>query len=225
MSDKKNFKNALVGALLILVSLGSIPQAQARDGGGHGWGHSGGHGGGHFYVHHPYPAYGSFYLGLPAGYISVGIGGWPYYYYDGIYYRRYSDRYVVVPAPIGVVVEAPPVGCYPVLIGGVTYYTGNGIYYRYTNYGYEVVPEPRVVPVATVAAPAGPYAGAVSASGEKVGVADVIVLTKAGLSDDAIIGRIIDSGAVFHLSVEEVESMRQQGVSSRVVNFMLSNRR
>jgi len=59
-------------------------------------------------------------------------------------------------------------------------------------------------------------------SGEKLGISDVIVLAKAGISDDAIIDKISKTGSVYSLSVEEIEALRKEGVSSRVLNYMLS---
>lgn len=62
-------------------------------------------------------------------------------------------------------------------------------------------------------------------SGEKLGISDIIVLSKAGVGDDAIIDKIARTGSVFSLSVEEIEALRKEGVSSRVVNYMLSTKR
>ena len=62
------------------------------------------------------------------------------------------------------------------------------------------------------------------ASREKMGISDVITLSKAGLTDDAIIGKIVDSGSVYNLSVEEIELLRKEGVSSRVVNYMMGTK-
>jgi uncharacterized membrane protein len=59
-------------------------------------------------------------------------------------------------------------------------------------------------------------------SGEKLGISDVIVLAKSGLSDDAIIDKIAKTGSVYNLSVEEIEALRKEGVSTRVINFMMS---
>ena len=56
---------------------------------------------------------------------------------------------------------------------------------------------------------------------EKLGISDIIVLSKAGVSDDAIIDKIAKTGSIFNLSVEEVEALKREGVSNRVVNFML----
>ena len=64
-------------------------------------------------------------------------------------------------------------------------------------------------------------AKATATSGEKMGISDVITLCKAGLSDDAVIQKIRDSGSVYNLTVEEIELLRKEGVSSIVVNFMM----
>lgn len=60
---------------------------------------------------------------------------------------------------------------------------------------------------------------------EKFGIADIIVLSRARVSDDVIIGKIAKTGSVFDLSVEEVEMLRAEGVSSHVINYMLTTAR
>lgn len=61
-------------------------------------------------------------------------------------------------------------------------------------------------------------------SRERLGISDIIVLSKAGASDDTIIDKIARTGSVFDLTVEEIEALRKEGVSSRVVNFMLDTK-
>ncbi len=61
----------------------------------------------------------------------------------------------------------------------------------------------------------------VMASAEKLGISDVIVLAQSGVSDDVIVDKISKTRSVFDLSVEEIEALRKQGVSPRVINFML----
>ncbi|MGE5279665.1 MAG: YMGG-like glycine zipper-containing protein [Deltaproteobacteria bacterium] len=58
-------------------------------------------------------------------------------------------------------------------------------------------------------------------TGEKLGLSDVIALSKAGLTDAAIISKINATGSVYRLSVEEIEMLRKEGVSATVVNYML----
>ncbi len=67
-------------------------------------------------------------------------------------------------------------------------------------------------------------AAATATTGEKLGISDVITLSKAGLSDQAIIDKINATGSVYRLSVEEIEMLRKEGVSSRVVNYMISTK-
>lgn len=80
---------------------------------------------------------------LPVGYYPVYIGPSLYYYYDGIYYRRYqdnSDEYEVVDAPMGAVVKSLPKGTTKVVLNGEKFYEFNGNYYREgTNSKNEVV--------------------------------------------------------------------------------------
>lgn len=57
---------------------------------------------------------------------------------------------------------------------------------------------------------------------ERFGISDIIVLSRAGVNDNTIIEKIRKTGSVFDLSVEEVEVLRKEGVSSRVVNYMLN---
>ncbi|MFH0877643.1 MAG: hypothetical protein V1863_05405 [Candidatus Omnitrophota bacterium] len=63
------------------------------------------------------------------------------------------------------------------------------------------------------------------ANQERLGISDVIVLSKAGLSDDTLIEKIVKTGSVFDLTVEEVEALRRERVSVRVVNFMLQTKK
>lgn len=60
---------------------------------------------------------------------------------------------------------------------------------------------------------------------ERLGISDIIVLSKAGISDENIINKLADTGSVFNLTVEEVEALRREGVSSNVINYMLDTSR
>ena len=60
---------------------------------------------------------------------------------------------------------------------------------------------------------------------EKVGISDIIILSKAGVSEAVIIEKIARTGSVFDLSVQEVEALRREGVSRRVINYMLDTAR
>ena len=50
---------------------------------------------------------------------------------------------------------------------------------------------------------------------------DIISMVKAGMTDEDIMRRIDDTGTVFRLSSEDVIRLRNEGVSDRVVNYML----
>lgn len=60
---------------------------------------------------------------------------------------------------------------------------------------------------------------------EKLGISDIVVLAQAGVSDAVIIEKIRKTGSVFTLSVEEVGALRQEGVSAKVINYMLNTKR
>jgi hypothetical protein len=51
--------------------------------------------------------------------------------------------------------------------------------------------------------------------------ADVISMVKAGVADEEIIRRIDGTRTVFRLSSDDVLRLRNEGVSDRVVNYML----
>lgn len=50
---------------------------------------------------------------------------------------------------------------------------------------------------------------------------DIISMTKAGVADEEILRRIDGTRTVFRLSSEDVIRLRNEGVSDRVVNYML----
>lgn len=70
---------------------------------------------------------------LPPGYFSIYVGPRSYYYYEGIYYRRFNDRsdeYEVVDAPMGAVVTSLPKGATVAVVNGEKFYEFNGTYYK-----------------------------------------------------------------------------------------------
>lgn len=79
---------------------------------------------------------------LPVGYYPFYIGPSLYYYYDGVYYRKYhdSDEYEVIDAPVGAVVKSLPKGTTKVVLNGEKFYEFNGNYYKEgTNSKNEVI--------------------------------------------------------------------------------------
>ncbi len=76
----------------------------------------------------------------PWGATRLAVGGSPYYYRRGCYYRHEPRGYVVIPAPMGAVVPALPEEHRIVVIDGVTYHEYDGVYYKGGLSGYTVVP-------------------------------------------------------------------------------------
>lgn len=56
--------------------------------------------------------------------------------------------------------------------------------------------------------------------GEKLTIEDIQNMTKAGVSDDGIIAEIQTSQSIFYLTPKDLEQLRQEGVSERVIQFM-----
>ncbi|WP_308364116.1 MULTISPECIES: DUF6515 family protein [unclassified Microbulbifer] len=146
----------LIGAAAI-VALGAFaftPPADARTPGHqrHGYGHH------HHYRHDHRYRYGHRYRGprvsigfsapiLPFGYMSLAVGGRPYYYHSGYFYRPAPAGYVVVSAPLGASVMSLPASTVRLEIGGATYYQYADAYYQWhpASRGYVVVPPPVTV--------------------------------------------------------------------------------
>lgn len=59
---------------------------------------------------------------------------------------------------------------------------------------------------------------------EEMTLAKVIEMSKAGLGDETIINTIISSGATFNLTVQDVLTLKKEGVSENVINFLLRTR-
>ena len=81
---------------------------------------------------------------LPRHHVRIIIGGFPYFYYTGVFYRPYGSSYIVVTAPIGAFVRTLPVGFIAFTIGFSTYYHVNDTYYVWDEdrEGYLVVAQP-----------------------------------------------------------------------------------
>lgn len=69
---------------------------------------------------------------LPFGYSRVYVGGNPYYYNEGIYYRSYnnSSSYEVVAPPLDAVVNKLPSNATVTVIDGQKYYQVGGTFYQ-----------------------------------------------------------------------------------------------
>ncbi|MFS1524071.1 DUF6515 family protein [Microbulbifer sp. 2304DJ12-6] len=95
---------------------------------------------------------------LPLGHVRVAVGGRPYYYHGGHFYRHGPRGYVVVAAPLGASVVTLPASVVQVQLGGVTYYQYGNAYYQWVpatrTYVVVAPPVPAPAPVAVVPAPA-----------------------------------------------------------------------
>ena len=54
-------------------------------------------------------------------------------------------------------------------------------------------------------------------------LADIMSMSKAGLSDGEIIQRVEDTHSVFKLTADDVVRLRNEGVSNGVVTYLLDN--
>lgn len=54
------------------------------------------------------------------------------------------------------------------------------------------------------------------------GLADVKAMARAGVSDDVIIEQMRTTRTIYHLAASDIISLRDAGVSDKVLNFMLS---
>ena len=99
---KHILKNKLLLMLVVIIMVVSVISQDAYAWGGRGGWHGGRwYGNGWFWFGAAATALtlGAIVGSLPPYYNTVYYGGVPYYYYDGIYYRPYSNGYMVVQAP------------------------------------------------------------------------------------------------------------------------------
>ena len=80
---------------------------------------------------------------LPLGFLTLRLGGVPYYYSGGIYYQPVGGGYQEVYPPVGAVVPQPPDGAIAIEAGGVTYfYAGGAFYLQQPDGSYAIAPTP-----------------------------------------------------------------------------------
>jgi len=93
-------------------------------------------------------AFGRRLAALPLGFLSLQLGGVPYYYCNGIYYQPADGGYQEVYPPVGAAVPQPPDGAIEVVAGGQTYYYAGGAFYLQQPDGtYAIAPTPMGVVV------------------------------------------------------------------------------
>ena len=177
---------ALVGAALLVPTFASagtsgIPyhrddrRDDRRD--GHNEGRPGYVYDGRYGHNHYYPPRGYAVGALPRGYVTLNYRGGPYFYNQGIWYRRGGAGFVVVRPAIGLFVPVLP-GFYTTLWwGGVPYYYADDVYYRYyPSRGYQVVDAPNGDP--STAQPADAAAPAAAPQ------ADLFIYPKNGQNEE-----------------------------------------
>ncbi len=103
-----------------------------------------------FHHHHDRPYYWRE-ARRPSLAVGIFVGGIPYDYCEGSFYRHGPRGYVIVPAPVGAVVTTLPSGCRTVIINGVVYKVYDGAYYQSVPGGYAVVPAAPAAAAPTVA--------------------------------------------------------------------------
>ncbi len=79
---------------------------------------------------------------LPRGYRRVWHNREPYYYYHSVFYRPSPSGFVVVVAPIGIIVDSIPIGYQRIWVDDVWYYTYGAVFYQRVPSGYVVVEAP-----------------------------------------------------------------------------------
>jgi hypothetical protein len=99
---------------------------------------------------------GGYYNVLPSGYLSIQVGGTPYYYYQGAYYEPEATGYVAVTPPVGATVPALPPGAEAVQAGPYVYYYAGGAFYAQQPQGFAVVAPPLGVTVGELPPGASP---------------------------------------------------------------------
>ncbi|QID16621.1 hypothetical protein G3580_02640 [Nitrogeniibacter mangrovi] len=89
-----------------------------------------------------YPYRGAVVPRIPPGHRVYTYRGHPYHYHDGIWYRPFGSRFMVVLPPVGLVVPILPSGAVVLTIGGIPYYRYGDVYYVHEHDGYRVVDPP-----------------------------------------------------------------------------------
>ena len=85
---------------------------------------------------------GRMYRSIPRSFMRLSFGGYPYYFYDGLFYGYYGGYYGSIFPPFGISIGALPYGYWGFNFGGFPYYYHSGIYYRQNENQYQVVQAP-----------------------------------------------------------------------------------
>ncbi len=87
---------------------------------------------------------------IPPNHEKVFVGGRPYFYHNGYFYRGWGGRYTLFYPPIGARLRFLPYGFWSFYVGPNLYYYGGGAYFQYypDQRIYVVVPKPNDAPAA-----------------------------------------------------------------------------
>ena len=85
---------------------------------------------------------GRMYRSVPRSFLRLSFGGYPYYFYDGLFYGYYGGYYGSIFPPLGISIGALPYGYWSFNYGGFPYFYHSGIYYRQQEEQYQVVEAP-----------------------------------------------------------------------------------
>lgn len=66
---------------------------------------------------------------LPRAAITVRVGGGPFYFHEGVWYRPRGARFIVAAPPFGVVIPVLPPFYTTLWVRGIPYYYANDVYY------------------------------------------------------------------------------------------------
>jgi hypothetical protein len=58
-------------------------------------------------------------------------------------------------------------------------------------------------------------------NGEQLSTDDIKKMSRAGISDEAIMGQIDATNSIFYLSSADIVDLKKSGVSQRVINYMI----
>jgi hypothetical protein len=149
-------------ALLFVSSLSETCFAKGGGGGGHGEGSSNGefesqgggrHGGegieshgadrhGGESVESHGGQHGSIVRDMPSGYIEISHRGNRHFFYEGRFFDRHRDGFIVIGAPIGIRVPSLPGSAVSMNVGGVTIFAAEDNYFRRIPDGFVTVESP-----------------------------------------------------------------------------------
>jgi len=75
------------------------------------------------------PVVGHVVRALPGGYVRLTVGGFPYFYYGGVFYHHRPSGYEVVEAPAGATVASVPQDATLITVDSRTYSYFEGVFY------------------------------------------------------------------------------------------------